>query len=314
MKKNKWLLWALAVLLLAGCSLARPEAAAENGDRWIGFYVVPSQGYVDHLADNPYVEEYGAFSAETDRLGTLSFPQEALFAVKDEVGNYTFPGIEKGYDLFIYREYDPEHPGYQGRNYSVGVSSNMAPGEETTHFSYTDEGVFEIASGVIYCGPPLGADADWNAHTDGNTYWRYYNVYQTGDGRIYLNGDGDSVNGLMSKTQTVTNTRTENGKTYAETIQISVALESAQRIERLTVTQFDEANTAVRSDDLALRGDLPEIRCGAETAWVLVEEYGGGETVRTAYNTPEKDGEPISHQIILLDEEGYGSLAYLHIQ
>ena len=190
----------------------------------------------------------------------------------------------------------------------------MAPGEETTHFSYTDEGVFEIASGVIYCGPPLGADADWNAHTDGNTYWRYYNVYQTGDGRIYLNGDGDSVNGLMSKTQTVTNTRTENGKTYAETIQISVALESAQRIERLTVTQFDETNTAVRSDDLALREDLPEIRCGAETAWVLVEEYGGGETARTAYNTPEKDGEPISHQIILLDEEGYGSLAYLHIQ
>ena len=169
-------------------------------------------------------------------------------------------------------------------------------------------------SGVIYCGPPLGADADWNAHTDGNTYWRYYNVYQTGDGRIYLNGDGDSVNGLMSKTQTVTNTRTENGKTYAETIQISVALESAQRIERLTVTQFDETNTAVRSDDLALREDLPEIRCGAETAWVLVEEYGGGETARTAYNTPEKDGEPISHQIILLDEEGYGSLAYLHIQ
>lgn len=313
MRRSKWLLAAaLAALLLAGCSLARPEEQGAQRDRWIGFYVVPSQGYVDHLADNPHVEEYGVFSAETDKFGTLTFPQEALFAVEDEAGNYIFPGIDKGYSLFICRRYDLDAPGYRGLNYSVGIVSNMGPGEEGPQFSYTDEGVSETASGVIYCGPPLGASADWDSYTNGNTIWRYYDVYQTGDGRIYINGDGDSVNGLMSKTQTATNTRTENGESFTETVQISVSMQAAQRLEKLVVTQFDENNAILRADDLNLESDRPELRCLPETAWVLVEEVSAKGTERTVYEPPEGE-EPVSHEYVLLDGEGLGSMGYLNI-
>ena len=56
MKKHKFLLLALCALLLAGGSLARAEAAPENRDRWVGFYVVPSQGGRDGFFDNPYRE------------------------------------------------------------------------------------------------------------------------------------------------------------------------------------------------------------------------------------------------------------------
>ncbi len=314
MKKSKWLICALAALLLAGCSLAQPEAnPAEGGDRWVGLYVVPSQGYVDHLADNPHVEEYGTFQAETDRFGTLAFPRDVLFAVEDEVGNFTFPGIRKGYSLFVYREYDPEHPGYQGGNCSVGVVSNMAPGAETTQIAYTDEGVSESASGVIYCGPPLGAE-DWDPHLDNATIWRYYNVYQARDGRIYLDGSGDSVNGLMSTTRTSTRTRTEDGKTYTDSVQVSVSIEAVPRLEKLVVTQFDGQNSIVRSDDLTLREDLPEVQCEAETVWVLVEEISRDGAERTIYNVPGKDGEPVSHLVVLLDEEGLGQLAWLSVR
>lgn len=313
MRNRKWLLWTLAALLLAGCSLARPEAEAKDGDRWVGFYVAPSQGYVDHLADNPYVVEYGTLSAETDRFGTLTFPRDVLFAVEDEAGNYTFPGIEKGYSLFIYRRYDVEHPGYQGGNYSVGVASNMAPGEEAPQFKYTDEGVSEIASGVIYCGPPLGAE-DWDPHLDNTTIWRYYNVFQAEDGRIYLDGSGDSVHGIMSKTQTATRTRTEDGKTRTDTLQVAVDIEAVPRLEKLLVTQFDGDNAIVRSDDLALRDELPEIACEAAAAWVLVEEVNQDGTVRTVYSVPEEGEDPVSHPVVLLDDEGLGRNAYLMIQ
>ena len=94
MKRSKWLAAALAVLLLAGCSLAQPEKAEQQGDRWVGFYVVPSQGYESDFYDNPNLEEYGSFQAETDQFGTLAFPQKVLFAVEDEAGNYTFPGLD----------------------------------------------------------------------------------------------------------------------------------------------------------------------------------------------------------------------------
>lgn len=311
MRRYKWLA-VLLVLLLAGCSLARPEEQGEQADRWIGFYVVPSQGYVDHLAENPYVVEYGTFSAQTDQFGALSFPREVLFAAEDGDGNYTFPGIEKGYSLFIYRTYQ-DGTDHKGLDYAVGVVSNMAPGEENTQFNYTDEGVSETASGVIYCGPPQGAGADWDPYTDDHTIWRYYNVYQTEDGRVYLDGSGDSVNGLMSKSQTATCTRTWDGESTVETVQVSVDMKHVPRLEKLTVTQFDGENAVLRSEELALRSPLPEVRCEAGAAWVLVEEESGEGTVRTVYNVPGAGEEAVSHQIILLDGEGFGELVYLSI-
>lgn len=311
MKRIRLLALGMAVLLLAGCSLARPEAApAEGGgDRWVGFYVVPSRGYVDHLADNPYVEEYGTFQAETDRFGTLAFPREVLFAEKDEAWNFTFPGIEKGFSLFFYRE----DYGEDRTDAHLGVVSNMAPGEETTQIKYADEEDAISLSGTIYMGPPLGAPAEWDPYVDAQTIWRYYDVYQAEDGRIYLNGDGDSVNGLMSKTQTGTRSWTENGDTRTETVQVSVAMKAAPRLERLVVTQFDGDNAVLRSDDLSLEKENLEVTCRPETAWLLVEEISGAETKRTVYNPPENGGEPVSHAFIRLDDAGYGLPAYLDL-
>ena len=295
MKRSKWLAAALAVLLLAGCSLAQPEKAEQQGDRWVGFYVVPSQGYESDFYDNPNLEEYGSF----------------LFAVEDEAGNYTFPGLEKGYSLFVYREYGVGEPDHKGRNYAMGIVSNMGPGEEGPQYKYTDEGISETASGTVYFGPPPGV-TDWDELTSG-IIWRYYNVYQTQEGRIYLNGHGDSVNGAMSKTQTETRKTSLDGKTVQEeTVSITVAIKTVPRLERLVATQFDENNAILQSDDLNLQNDRPELRCLPETAWVLVEEFTSGGTERTVYNPPEGE-DPVSHEYVLLDEEGLGSMAYLNI-
>lgn len=311
MRRIKWLLLVLP-LLLAGCSLARAEAGPEDGsgDRWVGFYVMPSRGYVDHLADNPYREEYGTISAEADKLGTLAFPREVLFAVEDEAGNYTFPGLEQGYSLFVHRFYE-EGSDHGGSDYSVGITSNMAPGEETTQFRFTDEGISEIFSGRIYYGPPLGV-TDWDANLS-NTIWRFYRVYQARDGRIYLDGSGDSSNGGFTHTLTDTRTRTENGETYTDITQATVEVRAVSRLERLVVTQFDDTNAILQSEDLSLRNDRPEIHCLAETAWLLVEEISADGTTRTAYNVPEREDEPVSHLFILLDDDGFGMPAYLNL-
>ena len=163
MKKGKWLLWMLAALLLAGCSLARPEERAPGGDRFAGFYLVRTQGYSDRLLDNPYLEEYGADSFETEQFGALRFSREVLFAVEDETGNYIFPGMEEGYSLFCIETND-EH------GYVSQMVSNMAPGEEGNAIHVSDEGASNTISGTVYCGPPLGAE-DWDAHVDNTSIW-----------------------------------------------------------------------------------------------------------------------------------------------
>lgn len=313
MRKSKLLLWMLAALLLAGCSLARPEEEAEQEDRWVGFYVVPTQDGRDGFYNNPNLEEYGSFQAETDQFGTLAFPQEVLFAVEDEAGGYTFPGLEKGYSLFIHRKYigDPDSKDRNDLDYAVAVESNMGPGDEGPQLSYTDEGVSETASGTVYFGPPLGV-TDWDPLTCG-IIWHFYRVYQTKDGRVYLNGEGDSTNGAMTHTSTATYTSTENGETVQmDTISVTAAIKTVPRLEKLIVTQFDENNAVLQSDGLNLQNDRPELHCLPETAWVLVEEVSSEGTERTVYNPPEGE-DPVTHEYVPLDDEGFGHMAYLNI-
>lgn len=314
-RRSDWLALVLALLTLAGCSLARPEAAGqEGGDRFVGFFVVPLRQYgEDAFSASPYREEYGASYAETERFGAVRFPREVLFAVKDEEGRFVFPGIEEGYRLFVYRERlgDAEQG---GANYAVAVASDMAPGGEPNQCRYTDEGISETISGTLYCGPPLGTE-DGGPYVD-QVVWKYYRVYQTPDGRVYIDGSGDSAAGPMAGyTAEETRTRTEGGRSYTDTVRVTVDMEAARRLERLSVTQFGEDNAVLRTGDLPLTGEeLPEVKCEEETVWVLVEESGGGGTVRTVYNAPEQDGECVSHQVVLLDETGLGRTASLMVR
>jgi len=309
MKKLKYMLLALAVLLLAGCSLARGEETgqAAGGDRLAGFYLMRLQdGRRDAFYQNPNLEEYGSISAETDQLGTLHIPRDVLFAVEDENGKRTFPGMEDGYSLFRIETNDET-------GHVSEMVSNMAPGEDTNAIKVTDEGTTTLISGIVYYGPPLGAE-NWDEY-ESSGIWQIYRVYQTQDGRAYLDGSGNSFSGGgMGYTESETYTSTQNGKSVTDSIEVHVRVETVPRLEKLVLTQFDANNVILRSDDLALREDLPEITCDSAAAWVLVEEVGPEKTIRTVYNVPAGDEDPISHQIVLLDDAGLGRLSYLTIR
>ena len=304
MKKSKFLLPAILALVLTGCSLARAEAAPEIGDRWVGFYVVPTQGCDSGFYDNPYLEEYGSTTVNVEGIGNIAFTDQVLFAVEDEAGNYTFPGMENGFSLFYVDKTEEHGPCTQ-------MVSNMGPHEDGVALTYTDERSSITISGTVYCGPPLGV-TDWDAHEDG-TIWHLFRVYETADERVYISGDGDSTNVPMGHTRTETRTGTWNGETVQEeTFSATVAIEAVSRMERLVVTQFDENNAVLQSEDMSLQNDRPAVRCLAETAWVLVEEIGTEGTERTVYSVPEGE-DPVSHDYVLLDDDGYGYLAYLNV-
>lgn len=305
MKKSKFLLLALCALLLTGCSLARAEAAAEaGGDRLVGLYVVPSKGGRDGFYNNPNLEEYGSSTVNIEGMGNFAFANEVLFAVEDEAGNYTFPGLENGFSLFYLETVEEHGP-------CTHMISNMGPHENGTAISYQDEGKSITISGTIYCGPPLDT-TDWDPYAD-DTIWHFYRVFQTPDGRAYLDGSGDSTNGPMTHTMTETRTDRRNGETTKEEMfSITAAIETVPRLERLVVTQFDGDNAVLRSEDMSLENDRPEVHCLPETAWVLVEEIGPEGTERAVY-APSEGEDPVSHDYVLLDDGGYGHLAYLHI-
>lgn len=297
----------LLCLLLTGCSLARPEADAGR-DRFAGFYVVrESSGDRSDFwsSDNPLLTEYGSQAVKTDKYGTFDLPNHVLFAEMDGP-NYIFPGLEDGYSLFMV---------HKTEDYGevTEVVSNMGPHEEGMTIHSADDTHTETASGIIYCGPPLGAE-NWDQWTTGSV-WTAYRVYQTEDGRVYLDGSGNRFGGDGGFTYRESRdwTATVDGTTSTERLEVVVTMETVPRLEKLVVTQFDGENNILQAGDLALREDLPEVECRADAAWVLVEEFTSEGVARTAYSVPGEGEEPASHQVVLLDQEGLGHLVYLRI-
>ncbi len=304
MKSYKVLLLALSTLLLAGCSLAR---AGENGavsqmDRWVGFYAVSLENY-RAFHNNPHLTEYGSSQYKTDQFGSITLPDRVLFAEETEEG-YVFPDLP-GYRLFLLWET------LEDGSSCVGCVSDMGPGDDFFSRTATGSGTEDFISGTLYEGPPAGA-TDWDP-SENHSIWTAYRVFQTPDGRIYLNGSGNSYAGGMSSfTETQTYSYTMDGETMQEDkLTVKVYIKSVPRLEKVIVTQYDGQNVALRSDDLALRDEIPEIVCETDTVWVLVEEVNTDGTIHTAYDVPA--GETVSHNLVLLDDAGMGTAATLTI-
>lgn len=299
-----------AVLLLAGCSLARPEAGGGVEDKFIGVYAFRTARGEREFYDNPHLTEYGSDHVSLEGYGTFGFPRRVLFAEEDGDGGYTFPGMEGGYTLFAAKGTLPDGDEY------YGMTSNMAAGEEGNEFHVTSEDagkrIVHSLSGTVYYGPPLGAGADWENQ---DAYWKGCRVYQTADGRIYLDGSGNSFGGggdfgfSLSEEQTVS----VNGEVSTECVEVSVKVRQTPRLERLTVTQFDADNTVLQTVELPLEEEMPTVSWAAGAAWALVEEASAAGVKRTAYSVPGPGGDPVSHQVILLDSSGLGRAAQLEM-
>ena len=310
--RNKWLCLLLAAVLtaLAGCSLARPERETAAEDRWIGFYVVYSPpGTYDTFSSNPNLVEMGTTSLDTGKYGALTIPQKVLLGVEDpDTGDLTFPGLT-GYSLFIRHKQEDYGPVTQ-------VVSNMSPGEEGTTINSSDRGTAETASGVIWWGPPLDAPADWDPYESAAGIWHAYRVYETADGQtVYLDGSGNSYSGggNMGFSEDAAYTYTENGESLTDSVSVSVSVKYTPRLTALRVVEFGDDNTVVNTTDLPLTEDLPALAPTADTAFLIVEEESGEGVKRTLYAAEDWADGAVSHEVVLLDQEGRGRGAYLAI-
>ena len=304
------LLLAAALTALTGCSLAQPEQKTAFEDRWIGFYVVYNPpGAYNNFSSNPNLVEMGTTSLDTGKYGALTIPQKVLLGEEDpNTGDLTFPGLT-GYSLFIRHKQEDYGPVTQ-------VVSNMSPGEEGTTLNSSDQGTAETASGVIWWGPPLDAPADWDPYESAAGIWHAYRVYETADGQtVYLDGSGNSYSGggNMGFSEDAAYTYTENGESLTDSVSVSVSVKYTPRLTALRVVEFGDDNTVVNTTDLPLTEDLPALAPTADTAFLIVEEESGEGVKRTLYAAEDWADGVVSHEVVLLDEEGCGHGVYLTI-
>ena len=310
--RNKLLCLLLAAVLtaLTGCSLAQPEQETAQEDRWAGFYVVyNAPGTYNNFNSNPNLTEMGTTSLDTGSYGALTIPREVLLGVEDpDTGNITFPDLT-GYSLFI-RHRQEEHGSV------TQTISDMSPGEEGTYITSADSGTAESADGVIWWGPPLDAAADWDSQEDAGI-WHAYNVYETADGQVYLDGSGNSYGGAgsgMGFSSDAAYTYTENGETRKDSISVSVSVKYTPRLTALRVVEFDEDNSVVKTTALPLTEELPLLTLESDTAFLVVEEESADGVKRTFYAAGDFTDGAQYHEVILLDEAGRGHGVYLTME
>lgn len=306
-------LLACTVLALTGCQLARPEVAGPDQDRFCGFYIMHYNSFEEEnqaFYGNPHLTAYGQDSVDVEGIGALPVDRMVLFAQKDGY-DWVFPGLEGGYSLFVYR-----YTASYGQ--VTGIQSNMGPGDGW-YTTETDEGKSDAFSGVIYYGPPVGAEADWGEPATAETaeigpYWQVYRVWETADERIYIDDSGSSYAGKPTGwtfSEDHTYAETLGGGTTRYTVSVKVSIEAAPRLERLTIYQYGADNALLRTGDVPLGAELPELVCAPGTTWVVVEETGPDGTVHTAYDLT---GEARLHPVVLLDDAGLGTYTTLTIR
>ena len=136
---------------------------------------------------------------------------------------------------------------------------------------------------------------------------RFFQVYQTADGRIYLDGSGNGYSGAgagfgVTEDRTWTE-RSGDAVTREESFHIAVSVEEPPAVTQAVVKCFDSQDALLDEQTFDGSGDEAQVALPTGTAWVLVEEHtADGEVVRTAY-TP--GGEENTHTIWFPDGDFY---------
>ena len=297
------------MMLLTGCQLAREPSQQQDENstlakaRLVGVYVVREDPFAE--IDRTHWTEYGTITADT-QYGQLVFPSEILIGQYDEdTHEITFPGLE-GWPLFVMDVTEED-----GSSYITTISELVGRG---LHVLHTDAGTSYELGGTLYFGPPAD-DPDYDPMND-NRIWHPYNVYQMEDGTVFLDGTGDSFSGPggMGITQTATYTTTVNGEEMEYYTKVELNVEYIERLTALLVRQYDAGGNLLATTELPITGELPTINWLPEANWAVVEEIRGDELTRTAYDRPTGDEKAVSHQVILLDDDGTGYVGVIEFE
>ena len=272
---------ALVMALLTGCALAQPVRESAGADRWVGYYMV-------------YVPQDGMDAGSDSDLR----PQGIVWGKWDETTEtITFPDMA-GSALLMF--------GREDERITVPSVTEMSPGPEESRVSSSEQGDSVSVSGTVWRGPPLDAPADWDREEDGGG-WLPCLVYRTPAGGFYLDADtpfysfssGGSVFHQSDYTYW-----DDDGTLRTDTLRMTVAMEYTPRLTALRVVEFDGNDQPLRTTDLPLSEDMPTVTAEPDAAWVAVEEESAEGVERTSYSLTE--GEPVVHEVILLDEDGRG--------
>ncbi len=266
------LIWIL--LPFGGCQLAvADDSDSRSQDKLCGVFI--TLDYVDTTLSS--TELPADWNGDPSRI---SFAEQPIYAEKHEDPNgtadYTFNGIS-GFRFFTVTT---------GEGGSDCLRSVIDDEIQEGNLSVSDDTI--DLSGTIY----------FDVHASCCVYANP--VYQTPDGRIYMeSGEGMSFGTLQtadsggSTALSETKTETVDGKLKSRTINIKINVQAMNTNKHIVLKQMDASDRVVAKTDIT-QGGIPEsIRICADTAYLILEEnsvdFEGNAAVKRTLLNPGED-------------------------
>lgn len=244
----------LAVLLLSGCTLARPGTAGQ--DRLTGFFVTVSYQDGDTMVDAWDREATGM-----DQISNHYLAGQKLFAERT------------GEDPVVYRF--PEGCGLSCFGYDV-QEEGMEPYRSET-ISPEIEALLSYYAGTEM---PYRIDATVYGTKDTDAVIRMNPVYQTPDGEVYVLSDKPLSYDVASM-EGCSNTLSQSIKDYGCTATLTI--EHVVLPQTYVILEMDEDHQLLGRYEYTPETVPGNWHPGPETAYIILEA-AGEETVRSIYS------------------------------
>lgn len=145
---------------------------------------------------------------------------------------------------------------------------------------------------------------------------RFFRVYQTADGRIYLDGSGNGYSGAVggfavTEDRTWTE-RSGDAVTREESFHIEVSVKEPPAVVEAAVKCFSSGDALLEEQIFDGSGEGTEVALPVGTAWVLVEERSAEGAVARTVHTP--GGEEDTHTIWFPDGVFYRPFVLTFVQ
>ncbi len=254
MNKKKLIVTMIMMLLLTGCSLAKPEKMVSDDNRMVGVFITIGE-------ENQIVEDDTWTTLGTEELtvdvGTFEVDKKVLIGTYDKKEDTYRFGNHQGFVCMEIRDTTKDYPAFSTisdlEDVFVEKSSNMK-----------DEDKFDtevMLEATLYLPETL---------QDKNL--RFYNIFQSKDGTIFLDGTGNSLDGATDDGKFNVTYEYKNGEGETDKIDVHVKFKLFKNSKEIFINQYDAQGNLLERKSLGLPKENATIAGVKDASFAIVEE------------------------------------------
>lgn len=284
MNKKRLITTIVMTLLLTGCSLAKPEKTVTADDKMIGVFI--TVGEKNEIQEDDTWVTLGKEELNTN-LGNFELDKKVLIGKYDDKENTYRFGNHKGFLCIETKDYTKDYPAF-----STITDLDDVFVDKTSNMKETEDFDTEVSINSTLYLPEKSQDERL----------RFYNVFQSKDGLIYLDGTLDSIDGGTNDGEfkvTYEYKSNINGDDEIDKIAVNTKIKYFSKTKDIIINQYDSNGNLLKRKSIGVSNTDTTVSWLKDASFAIVEEVNEKEIKRVMINnkSDEDDCKSYSYHI-----------------